>query len=71
MIDGKKLFWSVDQSVKTDTRTYENIRKLATGLGHDFTTGCLLDYIYFKIYCKMIAKDLSTQQKLDVGPKAI
>ena len=30
MIDGKNFF---DQPVKTDIRTYDNIRKLATGQG--------------------------------------
>ena len=33
------------------------------------TTGCLLDYPYFKKYHKLIAIDLSKQQKLDSGPK--
>ena len=45
MIDGKNFF---DQSVKNDKVTYENIRKIDTGQGDDYTTGCLLDYIYFK-----------------------
>ena len=65
MIDGKRLF---DQPVKHDKVTYENIRKIATGRGDDFTTGCLLDYICFNNYCKMIAVDLSKQQALDVDP---
>ena len=51
--------------------TYENIRKIATGLGDDYTTGCLLDYTYFKKYYKMIAVDLSKQQVLDADPKTI
>ena len=68
MIDGKNLF---DQPVKNDNVTYENIRKIATGQGDDYTTGCLLDYIYFKKYYKMIAIDLSKQQALDSDPKAI
>ena len=50
---------------------YENIRKIATGQGDDYTTGCLLDYIYFKNYYKMIAVDLSKQQALDADLKAI
>ena len=45
MIDGKNFF---DQPIKDNKVTYENIRKIATGKGHDYTTGCLLDYIYFK-----------------------
>ena len=52
-------------------KTYENIRKIATGQGDDYTTGCLLDYIYFKNYYKMIVVDLSKQQALDADPKAI
>ena len=68
MIDGKSLF---DQPVKNNKETYENIRKIATEQGNDYTTGCLLDYIHFKNYYKMIAVDLSKQQALDAYPKAI
>ena len=68
MIDGKKVF---DQPVKYDKVTYEKIRKLATGQGDDYTTGCLLDYIYFKNYHKILAIHLSKQQALDADPKAI
>ena len=45
--------------------------KTATGQGDDYTTGCLLDYTYFKDYYKMIVVDLSKQQAPDVDPKAI
>ena len=68
MIDGKNFF---DQIVKNNKVTYDNIRKSSTGQGDDYTTGCLLDYIYFKNYCKMIAVDLSKQQVPDADPKAI
>ena len=68
MIDGKNFF---DQPVKNNKVTYGNIRKIATGQGDDYTTGCLLDYTYFKKYYKMIAIDLSKQQALDADPKAI
>ena len=68
MIDGKNF---LDQPIKDNKVTYENIRKITTGQGYDYTTGCLLDYIYFKKYYKMIAIDLSKQQALDVEPKAI
>ena len=53
------------------TKTYENIRKIATGKGDDYTTGCLLDYTYFKENYKLIAIDLSKQQALDADPRAI
>ena len=45
MIDGKNFF---DQTVKSVMRTYDNIRKIATGQRDDYTTGCLLYYNYFK-----------------------
>ena len=68
MIDGKNFF---DQPIKNDKVTYENIQKIAMGQGDDYTTGCLLDYAYFKKYYKMIAIDLSKQQVLDADPRAI
>ena len=51
--------------------TYENVRKIATGKGDDYTTGCLLDYSYFKEDYKLIGIDLSKQQALDTDPRAI
>ena len=68
MIDGKNFF---DQPIKNDKITYDNIRKIAIGQGDDYTTGCLLDYVYFKKYYKMITIDLSKQQALDADPRAI
>ena len=68
MIDGKKFF---DQRINNMFKTYENIREITTGQGDDYTTGCLLDYTYFKKYYKMIAIDLSKQQALDSDPRAI
>ena len=50
---------------------YLNVRKIATGKGDDHTTGCLLDYSYFKENYKIIAIDLSKQQALDANPIAI
>ena len=52
-------------------KTYENIRKITIGQGDDYTTGCLLDYDYFKKYYKIIAIDLSKQKALDADPKAV
>ena len=68
MIDGQNFF---DQPVRNDLITYDNIRKTATGQGDDYATGFLLDYSYFKNYCKIIATDLSKQQALNADPKAI
>ena len=68
MTDGKNF---CDQPVKNDKVTYENIRRITTGQGDVYTTGCLLDYIYFKNFYKIIAVDISKQQALDADPKAI
>ena len=46
-----------------------NIRKIATDQRDDYTTGCLLDCLYFKENYKLIAIDLSKQQALDADPK--
>ena len=68
MINGENFF---DQPVKNNKVTYENIRKIATGQGNDYTTGCLLDYPFFADTYKMIAVDLSKQQALDADLRAI
>ena len=68
MINGENFF---DQPIKNNKVTYENIRKIATGQGDEYTTGCLLDYPYFTDTYKMIAVDLSKQQALDGDPRAI
>ena len=68
MIDGKNVF---DQPINSMTKTYTNIRKIATWLGDDYTTGCLLYYFYFKDHYKMIAINLSKQKVFDADPRAI
>ena len=68
MIDGRNFF---NQPIKRDSKICDSIRRIAAGQGDDYTTGCELDYPYFKKYYKLIAIDLSKQQKLDSDPKAI
>ena len=68
MINGENAF---DQLIKNNKVTYENIRKIVTAQGDDYTTVCLLDYPYFADTYKMIAVDLSKQQALDADPRAI
>ena len=60
-----------DQPINNDIKTNENIRKIATGQGDDYTTGCMLDYPYFKENYKTIAINLSKQQGLDADSRAI
>ena len=68
MINGEKVF---DQPIKNNKVTYENIRKIATGQGDDYTTGSLLDYPYFMDTYKMIPVDLSKKPALDADPREI
>ena len=68
MINGENFF---DHPIKDNEVTYENIRKVAIGKGENYTTGCLLDYPYFRDNYKMILVDLSRQQALDAAPRAI
>ena len=51
----------LDQPINSMIKTNEKIRKVSTGQGDDYTTGCLLDYSYFKENYNMIAIDLSKQ----------
>ena len=67
MIDGGNFF---DQPIKSGSKIYDNIGKIETGQGDNYTIGCLLDYPYFKKYYKLNALHLNKQQKLDPDPKA-
>ena len=52
-------------------KQYVEIRKTATGHGDYYTTGCLLDYQYFKDRYNLIGVDLSEQKELDVDSIAV
>ena len=68
MIHGKFFF---DHPIKNHLKSYDNIRKNAAGQCDDYTNGCLLNYPYFEKYYKLIAIDLSKQQKLDTDLKVV
>ena len=68
MTDGRNFF---HQAINNINKTYENIGKITTGQGDDYTIGSLLDYSYFKENYKLIAINLSKQQALDDDPRAI
>ena len=65
----RKLFRSTRE--KNDKIIYENIRKIATDQGDDYTTGYLVDYPHFKDNYQMIAIDLSKLKVLEDGPRTI
>ena len=68
MIDGRNFY---DQPINDLIKQYDEVRKVSTGQGDDYTTGCLLNYAYFKHSYRLIAADLSKQKALDADPRAI
>ena len=67
-IDGRNFY---DQSINDSIKQYDEIRKISTGQGDDYTTGCLLDFAYFEKNYRLIAADLSKQKALDADSRAI
>ena len=67
-IDGKNFY---DQPINDSIKQYDEIRKISTGQGDDYTTGCLLDFAYFEKNYRLIAADLSKQKALDADSRAI
>ena len=57
-VDGRNFY---DQPINDLIKQYDEIRKISTGQGDDYTTGCLLDF----------AVDLSKQKSLDADSRAI
>ena len=68
LIDGRNFY---DQPINDQIKKYDEIRKIATVKGDDYTTGCLLYYQYFKDHYQLIAVDLSKQKELDADPRAV
>ena len=68
IINAKSFY---DPPINSDTKWYEEIRKLKTGQGKDYTAGCLLDYYYIKNGYSIIIFRLSRQKESDADPKPI
>ena len=67
-IDGRNFY---DQPINDSIKQYDEIRKISTGQGDDYTTGCLLDFNYFENNYRLIAADLNKQKALDADSRAI
>ena len=67
-IDGRNFY---DQPINDSIKQYDEVRKISTGQGDDYTTGCLLDFAYFKNNYRLITADLSKQKVLDADSRAI
>ena len=58
-IDGRNFY---DQSINDSIKQYDEIKKISAGQGNDYTTGCVLDFAYFKKNYRLIAVDLSKKK---------
>ena len=67
-IDGRNFY---DQPINDSIKQYDEVRKVSTEQGDDYTTGFLLDFAYFEKKYRLIAADLSKQKVLDADPRAI
>ena len=67
-IDGRNFY---DQPINDSIKQYDEIRKVSTGQGDDYTTGCLLDFVYFEKSYRLLAADLTKQKALDADSRAI
>ena len=53
------------------SKKYDEVRKVSTGQGDGYTTGCLLDFAYFGKNYRLIAANLSKQKVLDADSRGI
>ena len=67
-IDGRNFS---DHPINDSIKQYDEVRKISTGKGDDYTRGCLLDFAYFEKNYKIIAADLSKQKALGADSRAI
>ena len=68
LIDGRNFY---DQPINDLIKQYDEVRKVSTGHGDDYTTGSLLDCAYFNNNYKLIAVDLKQKKALDADARAI
>ena len=68
LIDRRNFY---DQPINDLVKQYDEIKKTATGQGDDYTTGCLLDYQFFKDHYNLIAVGFSIQKELGADSRAI
>ena len=55
-IDGRNFY---DQSINDLIKLYDGVRKISTEQSDNYTTGCLLGYVYFRDDFRLIKADLS------------
>ena len=61
-IDSRNFY---NQPINDTIKQYDEVRKISTGQGDDYTTDCLLDFSHFEKNYRLIAADLSKQKAID------
>ena len=59
LIDQRNCY---DQPINDFIKQYDEVRKVSTGQGDDYITGCLLDYAYLEDNYRLIVVDLSKKK---------
>ena len=67
-MNGKNFY---NQPIGSDIKPYEEIRKLITEQGEDYTIRILSDFDLIKNHYRLIAVDLSREKELEADLKAI
>ena len=67
-IDGRNFN---DQPINDSIKQYDEVRKVSTEQGDDYTIGCLLGFAYFEKKYRLTGADLSKQKALDADSRAI
>ena len=63
IIINEKNFYG--HTIDSDIKRYEELRKLTTGQGKDYTARCLLDYVYAKNHYRSIAIGLKRRKEFN------
>ena len=67
LINGTNFY---DQPINDLINQYDEVRKVSTGQGDDYTNGYLLDYAYFKDNYRLTAVNICNQRTLDANTKS-
>ena len=68
LVDDRNFY---GQPINDQIKKYDELRKVMTGKGDDYTTGSVLDYFCFLNHYQIIAVNLSQQKELDVDPRCV
>ena len=67
-IDRREFY---NQLINDSVKQYDEVRKVSTGQGDDYATGCLLDFAYFEKKLQTNRSSLSKQKALHANSRAI